>query len=127
MTDTNPHIAIVEEEFLIAVDAEYLIREKMACRTTLARPDQLARWTDRELSGLDLCLMDVPMRAERVLAIAQRLRALGKPLLFTSVSELHRHGIETFEGVPVIMKPYDGEHLLAVIAAMLSATSERQN
>lgn len=121
MTEAFPHIAIVDDEFLIAVDAEYLIKEALECRTTLIRPDQVAHWTDRDLSKLDLCLVDLPLRAAGATAMASRLEGLKVPFLFTSVSEQLRRGVQTFQGIPVIMKPYDGEVLVAAIRTMLGS------
>ena len=41
MEPSIPHILIAEREFLIALDAEYLIKSALECRITLLRPEQL--------------------------------------------------------------------------------------
>ncbi|HVK90945.1 MAG TPA: hypothetical protein VM468_05990 [Mycoplana sp.] len=125
MNNILPHVAIVEDEFLIAVDAEYLIRQALDCRVSLVRPDQFDRWTDADLSTLDICLLDVPLDATRAIASGQRLKRLGRPLLFTTVSEFHRRGIETFDGIPVVMKPYDGAKLLGAVEHVLPGFRRR--
>lgn len=127
MSKAYPQIAIVEEEFLIAVDAEYLISEGLECRVSIVRPDEMERVADEELSLLDLCLVDLPIDAGRGLALALRLRKLGVACAFTSVSEVHRHGVAGFEQVPVVMKPFDGETLLAVVRTLLDAPRPPQN
>ncbi|PTM97401.1 hypothetical protein [Mycoplana dimorpha] len=127
MNKVLPHVGIVEQEYLIAVDAEFLIRQALDCRVSLIRPDQFDRWTDTDLSTLDICLLDVPFDPTQAIASGQRLRRLGRPILFTTVSEFHRRGIETFDGVPVVMKPYDGDKLLGAVQRVLPAFPHRQN
>lgn len=127
MNAPEPRIAVVEEEFLIALDAEFLIGQTLHGRVHTVRPDQFARWTDSDLSAIDLCLIDVPMQAEQAAATARRLVRLGTPFIFTTVSEEYRHGVEGFNGTPVLMKPYDGEILLAVVTTMLRSEENPQN
>ncbi|MDF1634385.1 hypothetical protein [Mycoplana sp. MJR14] len=126
MSKAHPHVAIVEQEFLIAVDAEYLISEALDCRVTIAREDEMMRWTPSDLAALDLCLIDLPTEATGALALAARLEEIGVAFAFTSASDLHRSGAPAFEGVPVVMKPYD-DVLLAVVRQMLADARCRQN
>lgn len=119
MDPSIPHILIAEREFLIALDAEFLIKSAMNCQVTLLRPEQLDEWDAAALAGVDLCLLDAPLDAARIVEHTTRLAAQGVPLLFTTVSEVHRDGVEGFEGIPVAMKPFEGETLLALVRAWL--------
>ena len=114
-----PHIVIAEREFLIALEAEYLIKSALSCRTTLLRPEQLDRWEPAALADIDLCLLDVPLDAGRVHARIEQLIGEGVPLLFTTVSDVHRHGVEGFEAIPVVMKPHDAATLVSLVTARL--------
>ena len=114
-----PHILIAEREFLIALDAEYLIKSAVACRITLLRPEQLDQWDDAALADIDLCLLDVPLDATRITARIQRLIDRRVPLLFTTVGDIHVDGVEGFEVIPIARKPYDGEALSALVAGRL--------
>lgn len=126
MDQPHPHILIAEREFLIALDAEFLIKSALVCRTTLVRPEQLDQWDSAALAGVDLCLLDVPLDATRITARVERLIAEGVPLLFTTVGELHRDGVEGFEVVPVVMKPHDAETLVSLVRARLRQESQPQ-
>lgn len=114
-----PHIVIAEHEFLIALDAEFLIKAALDCRVTLLRPEQLDQWDDSALSGIDLCLLDVPLDATQIKARIQRLIDARVPLLFTTVGGLDSSGVEGFEVIPVAKKPYDGEAIVTLIKRRL--------
>jgi len=114
-----PHIVIAEREFLIALDAEFLIKAALDCRITLLRPEQLDQWDSAALSGIDLCLLDVPLDATQITARIQRLIDARVPLLFTTVGGVDASGIEGFEVIPVARKPYDGEAIMALIKGRL--------
>lgn len=92
MDQSFPHIVIAEHEFLIALDAEYLIRSAIDCRTTLVRPEQLGQWNTSALADVDLCLIDVPLDMSGIAPAIQRLVDAGVPLLLTTVSEAHQRG-----------------------------------
>lgn len=115
MDRSIPHIVIAEREFLIALDAEYLIKSAFDCRITLLRPEQLDQWDATALVGIDLCLLDVPLDATRITARIDKLIEARVPLLFTTVADIHIRGIEGFEIIPIARKPYDGEALMALV------------
>lgn len=119
MNHSLPHILIAEREFLIALDAEYLIKAALDCRTTLLRPEQLDQWGAAALADVDLCLLDVPLDATQITARIERLMAEGVPLLFTTVGDIHRDGVKGFEAIPVVMKPHDAETLAAGVKRRL--------
>ena len=127
MSKAYPHIAIVEQEFLIAIDAQYLIGEALECRVTIIRPDELERWATTDLPAFDLCVLDLPIEATRTLALASRLQGLGIPFAFTSVSERNGRAVSAFDDVPVITKPYGHGVLLSVVRHMLPDARPRQN
>ena len=119
MEPSTPHILIAEREFLIALDAEYLIKSAFDCRITLIRPEQLDQWDDAMLAGVDLCLLDIPLDATRAIARIRRLIEARVPLLFTTVADIHTRGIAGFEIIPIARKPYDRETLAALVAERL--------
>ena len=114
-----PHILIAEPEFLIALDAEYLIKAAFDCRITLQRPEQVDHWDSTALADVDLCLIDVPGETAETLARIRRLVDKGVPLLLTTISEIQRGGVTGFEIVPVVTKPFEAETLTALVKARL--------
>jgi DNA-binding response OmpR family regulator len=114
-----PHILIAEPEFLIALDAEYLIKAALECRITLQRPEQVDHWDSTALADVDLCLLDVPGETAETLARIRRLVENGVPLLLTTISEIQREGVVGFEVVPVVTKPFEAETLAALVKARL--------
>lgn len=119
-----PHILIAEREFLIALDAEYLIKAALDCRITLLRPEQLDQWDAAALADVDLCLFDVPLNAVPVAFRIERMLEAQVPLLFTTVGEIHVDGVAGFETIPVARKPYDGEILAALVRERLRQRPE---
>lgn len=119
MESSVPHVVIAEREFLIALDAEYLVKAALDCRMSMVRPEQLDQWDEAALAEIDLCLLDVPLDATRITARIERLIAARVPLLFTTVGEIHINGVAGFEAIPVARKPYDGEVLAALVKARL--------
>ena len=126
MDRSIPHIVIAEREFLIALDAEYLIKSALDCNVTLLRPEQLDEWDATALAGIDLCLLDVPLDATRITARINRLIEARVPLLFTTVADIHARGVENFEIVPIARKPYDGEALTKLVRGRLRQTPQPQ-
>ena len=119
MEPSIPHILIAEREFLIALDAEYLIKSALDCRITLLQPEQIDQWDAAALADVDLCLFDAPLDAVPARARLERLVEARVPLLFTSLGDSHAEGVEGFEIIPVARKPYDGEALVALVRERL--------
>lgn len=119
MEPSIPHILIAEREFLIALDAEYLIKSALDCRITLLRPEQIDQWDAEALAGVDLCLFDAPLDAAPAMARIERLVEARVPLLFTSLGDSHPKGVEGFEIIPVARKPYDGDTLVTLVRERL--------
>lgn len=119
MEPSRPHILIAEREFLIALEAEYLIKSAFDCRITLIRPEQLDQWDSAMLADIDLCLLDVPLDATQVTARVERLIEARVPLMFTTVADINAEDIQGFEVIPIARKPYEGEALIALVKRRL--------
>jgi len=115
-----PHgtrVLIVEDDSIIAMTAEDML-EEVGCRTvavaaTLA--EALDRASDTEF---DVALLDLNLKDEVSLPVAQALRDKGTPFVFATGYD----GVPAdsgFSDVPCISKPYRMEQLAAVIARAL--------
>jgi len=107
-------VLIVEDDTIIAMTAEDMLDE-IGCKTAAIAAtvvEALARTDDTDF---DIALLDLNLRDENSLPVAQRLRDNGKPFIFAT----------GYDGLPpdcgfadslVISKPYRLEQLAAIIA-----------
>lgn len=119
MDPNLPHILIAEPEFLVGLDAEFLIKSAINCRTSIVRPEQLDLWDETALANVDLCLFDVPLAATDAMPRIARLSALEVPVLLTAISDPHGRGHGDLDAIPVVLKPYDGLILIALVRQRL--------
>lgn len=113
-------ILLVEDEAIIAMTAEDMLAD-MGCTvvdtaSTLADALRMA-----EGDGFDIALLDVNLAGEDSRPVADRLKALGKPFLFTT--GYGSAGMDTDHGVPVVMKPYQISQLEEGIGAALRGSA----
>ena len=111
-------VLLVEDEAIIAMTAEDMLAD-IGCTvvetaTTLADALRMA-----EGDGFDVALLDVNLAGEDSGPVADRLKALGKPFLFTT--GYGSDGMHTEHDVPVVMKPYQIAQLEEGIGAALRA------
>lgn len=110
-------ILLVEDEAIIAMTAEDMLAD-IGCTvvetaTTLSDALRMA-----EGDGFDIALLDVNLAGEDSGPVADRLKALGKPFLFTT--GYGSSGMNTTHvDVPVVMKPYQISQLEEGIGAAL--------
>lgn len=110
-------VLVVEDEFLIALDLEQLLRRHgwrvLGPAATVAAALRLLRQGDTP----DVALLDVNLRGEPVTPVAEELRARGVPFVLASAygrSELA--AVAALAGVPLVGKPTDEHRLLAALA-----------
>ena len=111
-------ILLVEDEAIIAMTAEDMLADigctVVGTATTLAEALRMA-----EGDGFDLALLDVNLAGEDSGPVADRLKALGRPFLFTT--GYGSAGMNTTHvDVPVVMKPYQISQLEEGIGAALT-------
>ncbi|QHL91801.1 response regulator [Sphingomonas changnyeongensis] len=119
MTDAiaGLRILIVEDEAIIAMMAEDMLLELggdvVGIETSLAAA--LAR---AGTGDFDIALLDMNLNGENSLPVAEKLRALGRPFVFTTgYGDAGRPG--GFDRAPLVCKPYRTSDLAqAIIAAM---------
>jgi light-regulated signal transduction histidine kinase (bacteriophytochrome)/CheY-like chemotaxis protein len=113
------HALVVEDNMMIALDAEDMLRELGAEAVTMAASvkDALAA-IDRDRPSL--ALLDVNLGPETSMPVAERLAELGVPFLFASG---YGDGVgrpEALAGVPMLAKPYSNETLGRAVSDLLS-------
>lgn len=115
-------ILVVEDEFLLALDAAASLE---ACGAEVVGP---AHSIERALAlaaaeTLDAAMLDVNIKGANSLAIALALERRGVPIVYAT-----GYGAkpQDWPAGPVIDKPYSAEQIGGALAAILAARAERQ-
>lgn len=114
-------VLLLEDEFLIALDAEQILQELGAQRVetaaTLSEAEQRAR--DGEF---DVALLDVNINGQMSFGLAELLRARGVPVVFATGYELKGRNIPNLEAAFCVSKPYTSERLRQALCAALASS-----
>jgi CheY-like chemotaxis protein len=105
-------ILLVEDQFVIALDAEQLLKEAGATDIDIAATPAEA---ERIIASVlpDVALLDVNLGRMTSLPVAEKLTTLGVPFIFaTGYGDSQMIG-EAFRDVPVVRKPYTKQSLVA--------------
>jgi DNA-binding response OmpR family regulator len=112
---SGPLVLVVEDEFLIAIDLERLLRQHgfrvLGPAATVAAALNLL---DGEAP--DVALLDVNLRGEMVTPVAEVLRARGVPFVLASAYDGAQLTAEVLAGAPNVGKPVSVRRLLAALA-----------
>lgn len=116
---SGTRVLIVEDDTIIAMTAEDMLDE-VGCKTAAIAgtvAEALARADDTEF---DIALLDLNLKDENSLPVAQRLRDDGKRFIFATGYDGLPPGTG-FADAPVISKPYRIEQLATMIANALAS------
>jgi two-component system, response regulator PdtaR len=106
-------VLVVEDEFLIAMDLELLLRRHgwrvLGPAATVAEALRLLQGETP-----DVALLDINLRGELATPVAEELRARGVPFVLASAYDGHALAA-ALAGVPNLGKPTDGRRLLAAL------------
>ena len=115
-------VLIVEDEFLIAMDAQRIVEDAGASQTILANSIVEAR---RALAGsgrIDVCMLDLKLRAEDGLGLVADLRERGIAIVIATGFA----GTAQIGDAQIVRKPYhDAEVVNALVAAKLGGRCEK--
>jgi|SRR5688572_18910466 CheY-like chemotaxis protein len=111
-------VLLVEDEYLIALDAEQILKElgvaKVEIASTLPRAEERAA-----KGGIDIAVLDVNLNGQFSFPFANTLRERGVPVVFASGYELRDRAPAAFEGGVCVTKPYTTERLREALSAAL--------
>lgn len=109
-------VLLLEDEFLIAVDAERVLEELGAAEVKMTATLEEA---EREAAGrdFDLALLDVNINGQISLPLAHRLHDRGVPVVLATGYDLHASEIPRDSAC--VSKPYSKEALNKAIATVL--------
>ncbi|HEX8623220.1 MAG TPA: response regulator [Allosphingosinicella sp.] len=106
-------VLLVEDEPIIAMTAEDML-EELGCVVIAAAATLREALEAVERADFDLVLLDINLNGVESHPVADRLRAAGRPFVFTT-----GYGRDAARGAPVIAKPYRLKDLEAAIATAL--------
>jgi CheY-like chemotaxis protein len=108
-------VLVVEDEFLIAMDLEAMLTEHgwrvLGPAATVAQALDLLE--DGEMP--DVALLDVNLRGETVVPVAEVLRERGVPIVLASAYSRAGSIAHVLAGTPNVGKPAKERHLLAAL------------
>ncbi|MBU0585690.1 MAG: GAF domain-containing protein [Alphaproteobacteria bacterium] len=114
----DPLVLLVEDQMLIAMDAEETLADYGAGRVIVASSSAQAL---AKLAGAspDIAVLDVNLGHETSIPVARELVRRNIPFVFASGYGDTVMLPEEFRSVPLVRKPYDGETLVPVMAELL--------
>lgn len=113
MSETPLRVLVIDAEYLVALNAEQILVEALACHVTIATPRMC---TDilRDQS-FDVVVLDTGFTEA---ALSMRLKDVaraGCALVFLTFSSAYRSGVPGLEQVPVVSKPFDEKQLVLAV------------
>ena len=112
-------VLLLEDEFLIALDAEQMLKELGAqhvqTAATLNEAEQCANQ-----GRFDIALLDVNVNGQMSFGLAELLRSRGVPVVFATGYELKDRAIPGLDPALCVSKPYTNERLRQVMCGVLA-------
>lgn len=112
-------VLLLEDEFLVALDAEEILKElgvrQIETAATLSDAEERAR-----NGRFDIAVLDVNINGEASFGLAESLRARGIPVVFVTGYELKDRAIPHLDTELCVSKPYTSDRLRQVLCAALA-------
>ena len=103
-------VLLVEDEFLIALDAEEMLRELGAASVTVASNFDDAQKRIAE-GKFDLAILDVNLNGQKSFPLAEQLIARGTPVVFGTGYNLLIRQMDGYQSGVCVTKPYTAASL----------------
>jgi DNA-binding response OmpR family regulator len=116
---TGLSVLLVEDEYLIALDAEQMLRDLGAKEVEIVSTFEAAQEYTRE-GKFDLAVLDVNINGQLSFPIAEIVKRRGIPMVFASGYSLRERPMTGFEGGVCVGKPYTIEGLRTALLTVLN-------
>ena len=117
------HVLLVEDNLIIAVDAEDILRSMGVQRVTVCGSVSRALAALEE-GDVDFAVLDINLGSERSIPVAERLMEDWIPFIFASGYGEKANLSEALRSVPVLAKPYDAEGMRKAVAIALQRAGD---
>lgn len=112
-------VLLVEDEFLIALDAEQILKD-----LGVEDVEVIASWDAAkkraEDGQFDLAVLDVNINGQLSFPIADIIRGRGIPFVFASGYELRNRSLSDLGGTVCVTKPYTKDRLKDALSTALA-------
>jgi CheY-like chemotaxis protein len=112
-------VLLLEDEFLIALDAEQILKELGVLHVETAATLSEAETRARE-GRFDIALLDVNINGQMSFGLADSLRARGVRVVFATGYELKDSAISEVGTEHSVTKPYTSDRLRQVLCAAMA-------
>jgi len=113
----SKRILIVEDEILVSLDLETMVR---GAGYSIVGPafsvTEALNLIDHEI--IDACLIDLNLRGEQAVPIVDKLDAKSIPFIIVT-GHLREHLLERHRKKPIVTKPFQAQELLAILAVVV--------
>jgi CheY-like chemotaxis protein len=116
-------VLVLEDEYLIALDAEQILKELGVRQVEVAATLREAEDRTRQ-AHFDVALLDVNVNGEMSFDLAKSLRARGVPVVFTTGYELKDRRSVDVDAEFCVSKPYTSERLRQALCAALGDSGQ---
>jgi DNA-binding response OmpR family regulator len=117
-------VLLVDDEYLIALDAEQILKEfgvkRVEIAATLAKAEKQAT-----LGEFDIAVLDVNLNGQVSFPIAQTFAQRGIPVVFASGYELQDRTVPGYDNPVCVTKPYTSDRLKDALSTALARTVSR--
>jgi len=117
---TGLSVLLVEDEFLIAIDAQDMLQEMGAAAVEVAGTFEEAERLIAE-KQFDLAVLDVNLNGRMSFPLAEKLLGAGTPVLFGTGYSLMSRPMPGYERGVCVSKPYTAQTLKQGLLAALAA------
>src|SRR5262245_59398889 len=111
-------VLLIEDEFLIALDAQQILMELGARKVEIVSNFDQAQQR-AEQADFDIAVLDVNLNGKLSFPIAATFRNRGVPVVFASGYQLRERPPEGFEGAVSVSKPYTADRLKEALCTAL--------
>ena len=112
-------VLLVEDEYLIALDAEQMLRDLGAKDVEIVSTFENAKTYTRE-GRFDIAVLDVNINGQLSFPLAEILKSRNIPVVFATGYSLRERPIAGFEGGVCVGKPYTVEGLRKALSTALN-------
>ncbi len=114
----NLSVLVVEDEYLVAIEAERILSELGARSVAVAATFEAAQKRIAE-EKFDVVILDVNLNGQMSFPLDQAATARGMPVVFATGYSLRTRPNTDFTGKACVTKPYTAESLSASLAVAL--------